>query len=163
MQSMDSALTITSLLSMVRRSLLQRTHSLLTGIYSKGKIRCPLHGACFNVKTGDIEDYPGFDSLTPFQVRGISRGSPNFSRRAATAKYNPIRNLVPGWIMVRNYDWWAITVMWSFSRSGPSVSSSRVVKQFTQTKTSDNMEKMFLAVFQHEKTNGVHGFSLKSW
>ncbi|KAJ0063456.1 hypothetical protein NL108_002682, partial [Boleophthalmus pectinirostris] len=27
------------------------------------RVRCPFHGACFNVKTGDIEDYPGLDSL----------------------------------------------------------------------------------------------------
>ncbi|CAD6186915.1 unnamed protein product [Caenorhabditis auriculariae] len=38
------------------------------GAYSKGRIRCPLHGACFNVATGDIEDYPGFDSLHTFNV-----------------------------------------------------------------------------------------------
>ncbi|VDP08854.1 unnamed protein product [Heligmosomoides polygyrus] len=40
----------------------------LFGIYSKGRIRCPLHGACFNVKTGDMEDYPGFDSIPTFDV-----------------------------------------------------------------------------------------------
>uniref|UniRef100_A0A8R1IQ62 Rieske domain-containing protein n=1 Tax=Caenorhabditis japonica TaxID=281687 RepID=A0A8R1IQ62_CAEJA len=41
---------------------------LENGIYAKGRIRCPLHGACFNVRTGDIEDYPGFDSLHSYQV-----------------------------------------------------------------------------------------------
>ncbi|KAJ1351357.1 hypothetical protein KIN20_007350 [Parelaphostrongylus tenuis] len=41
------------------------------GVYSKGRIRCPLHGACFNVKTGDIEDYPGFDSLYSYEVEDI--------------------------------------------------------------------------------------------
>ncbi|CAG0885834.1 unnamed protein product [Darwinula stevensoni] len=33
------------------------------GVYSNGKIRCPWHGACFNVTTGDIEDFPGLDHL----------------------------------------------------------------------------------------------------
>ncbi|VDM52029.1 unnamed protein product [Angiostrongylus costaricensis] len=46
--------------------------SLENGIYSKGRIRCPLHGACFNVRTGDIEDYPGFDSLFSYEVKDIN-------------------------------------------------------------------------------------------
>ncbi|EWC45798.1 hypothetical protein DRE_05135 [Drechslerella stenobrocha 248] len=33
-----------------------------------GKLRCPWHGACFNVATGDIEDAPGLDSLNRFPV-----------------------------------------------------------------------------------------------
>ncbi|XP_070204944.1 apoptosis-inducing factor 3-like isoform X2 [Littorina saxatilis] len=41
---------------------------LAKGAYSKGVVRCPWHGACFNVKTGDIEDFPGLDSLPVFQV-----------------------------------------------------------------------------------------------
>ncbi|KAF8354627.1 hypothetical protein PRIPAC_96250 [Pristionchus pacificus] len=44
---------------------------LVTGYYYKGRVRCPLHGACFNTETGDIEDYPGFDSLHPFQVKKV--------------------------------------------------------------------------------------------
>ncbi|KAK6038888.1 rieske [2Fe-2S] domain protein, partial [Cooperia oncophora] len=39
------------------------------GIYSRGKIRCPLHGSCYNVKTGDIEDYPTFGSLHTYDVK----------------------------------------------------------------------------------------------
>lgn len=38
------------------------------GVLSKGHVRCPWHGACFNVTTGDIEDFPGLDSLPVFQV-----------------------------------------------------------------------------------------------
>lgn len=38
------------------------------GAYCSGRIRCPFHGACFNVKTGDIEDFPGLDSIHTFQV-----------------------------------------------------------------------------------------------
>ena len=33
-----------------------------------GIVRCPWHGACFNVATGDIEDYPGLDSLQTYSV-----------------------------------------------------------------------------------------------
>ncbi|XP_056602552.1 apoptosis-inducing factor 3 isoform X1 [Triplophysa dalaica] len=42
---------------------------LVKGVLSKGRVRCPWHGACFNITTGDIEDYPGLDSLPTFQVR----------------------------------------------------------------------------------------------
>ncbi|OAD60226.1 Apoptosis-inducing factor 3 [Eufriesea mexicana] len=41
---------------------------LHTGALGDGRVRCPWHGACFNIKTGDIEDYPGLDSLPCFQV-----------------------------------------------------------------------------------------------
>ncbi|GMS93878.1 hypothetical protein PENTCL1PPCAC_16053, partial [Pristionchus entomophagus] len=43
-------------------------YPLVTGQYYKGRIRCPLHGACFNTDTGDIEDYPAYDHLHAFQV-----------------------------------------------------------------------------------------------
>lgn len=29
------------------------------GVLGEGRIRCQWHGACFNIKTGDIEDFPG--------------------------------------------------------------------------------------------------------
>jgi len=35
---------------------------------SEGRIICPWHGACFNAKTGDIEDSPGLDNLQKFKV-----------------------------------------------------------------------------------------------
>ena len=31
-------------------------------------VRCPWHGACFNSDTGDIEDFPGLDSLACHKV-----------------------------------------------------------------------------------------------
>ena len=34
----------------------------------EGTIRCPWHGACFNATTGDIEDFPGLDSLKKYDV-----------------------------------------------------------------------------------------------
>ncbi|KAB0791001.1 hypothetical protein PPYR_02801 [Photinus pyralis] len=33
-----------------------------------GRLRCQWHGACFNIATGDIEDFPGLDSLPCYQV-----------------------------------------------------------------------------------------------
>nr|XP_031832152.1 apoptosis-inducing factor 3 isoform X2 [Nomia melanderi] len=41
---------------------------LHTGALGDGRVRCPWHGACFNIKTGDIEDYPGLDSLPCYKV-----------------------------------------------------------------------------------------------
>lgn len=32
------------------------------------RVRCPFHGACFNVRTGDIEEYPGLDCLPTYKV-----------------------------------------------------------------------------------------------
>jgi nitrite reductase/ring-hydroxylating ferredoxin subunit len=47
------------------------THSsapLAKGVFMNGRIRCPWHGACFDTKTGDIEEMPGVDSLQSFPV-----------------------------------------------------------------------------------------------
>ncbi|XP_001661452.2 apoptosis-inducing factor 3 isoform X1 [Aedes aegypti] len=41
---------------------------LSTGALGEGRVRCPWHGACFNIETGDIEDFPGQDSLPCFKV-----------------------------------------------------------------------------------------------
>ncbi|XP_064612325.1 apoptosis-inducing factor 3-like [Liolophura sinensis] len=41
---------------------------LSKGALCNDRVRCPWHGACFNVKTGDIEEYPGLDSLQKFEV-----------------------------------------------------------------------------------------------
>uniref|UniRef100_A0A1A9WA16 Rieske domain-containing protein n=1 Tax=Glossina brevipalpis TaxID=37001 RepID=A0A1A9WA16_9MUSC len=41
---------------------------LHTGVVGDGRIRCPWHGACFSIKTGDIEDFPGLDSLPCYKV-----------------------------------------------------------------------------------------------
>uniref|UniRef100_A0A3Q0SIB2 AIF family member 3 n=1 Tax=Amphilophus citrinellus TaxID=61819 RepID=A0A3Q0SIB2_AMPCI len=45
---------------------------LVKGVLSKGHVRCPWHGACFNIATGDIEDFPGLDSLPIFQTSLMS-------------------------------------------------------------------------------------------
>ncbi|CAL4157356.1 unnamed protein product, partial [Meganyctiphanes norvegica] len=38
------------------------------GTLCNGRVRCPWHGACFNVETGDIEDFPGLDSIPSYEV-----------------------------------------------------------------------------------------------
>ncbi|TRY63900.1 hypothetical protein TCAL_00834 [Tigriopus californicus] len=43
--------------------------NLINGTYHDGVIRCPWHGACFKASTGDIEDFPGLDSLHKYEVR----------------------------------------------------------------------------------------------
>lgn len=42
---------------------------LETGALGEGRIRCPWHGACFNIANGDIEDFPGLDSLPCYEVK----------------------------------------------------------------------------------------------
>ncbi|XP_071946293.1 apoptosis-inducing factor 3-like [Antedon mediterranea] len=42
---------------------------LIKGVLSNGHVRCPWHGACFNSKTGDIEESPGLDSVPKFDVK----------------------------------------------------------------------------------------------
>ncbi|XP_062559721.1 apoptosis-inducing factor 3-like [Armigeres subalbatus] len=41
---------------------------LSSGALGEGRVRCPWHGACFNIETGDIEDFPGQDSIPCFKV-----------------------------------------------------------------------------------------------
>uniref|UniRef100_A0A914YQN3 Rieske domain-containing protein n=1 Tax=Panagrolaimus superbus TaxID=310955 RepID=A0A914YQN3_9BILA len=41
---------------------------LIKGVICHGRIRCPLHGTAFNLKSGKLEDLPGFDSLPAFKV-----------------------------------------------------------------------------------------------
>ncbi|KAM7399432.1 hypothetical protein PAMP_018705 [Pampus punctatissimus] len=42
---------------------------LVKGALVGDKVRCPFHGACFNVRTGDIEEYPGLDCLPHYKVK----------------------------------------------------------------------------------------------
>ncbi|RZC32804.1 apoptosis-inducing factor 3 [Asbolus verrucosus] len=41
---------------------------LVHGALGEGRVRCQWHGACFNLLNGDIEDFPGLDSLPCYQV-----------------------------------------------------------------------------------------------
>ncbi|RWS26139.1 apoptosis-inducing factor 3-like isoform X4 [Leptotrombidium deliense] len=38
------------------------------GVLYNGYLRCPWHAACFNISTGDIEDFPAFDSIPCYEV-----------------------------------------------------------------------------------------------
>uniref|UniRef100_A0A8C1HI58 Apoptosis inducing factor mitochondria associated 5 n=1 Tax=Cyprinus carpio carpio TaxID=630221 RepID=A0A8C1HI58_CYPCA len=42
---------------------------LSKGVLSGQRVRCPWHGSCFNVKTGDLEEYPGIDCLPCHKVK----------------------------------------------------------------------------------------------
>ncbi|XP_008286824.1 apoptosis-inducing factor 3 [Stegastes partitus] len=41
---------------------------LSKGVISGHRVRCPWHGSCFNVQTGDMEEFPGIDSLPCHKV-----------------------------------------------------------------------------------------------
>lgn len=47
-------------------------NGVLTG---SGKIICPWHGACFDAKTGDIEDAPALDNLMSFKLDTDEEGN----------------------------------------------------------------------------------------
>ncbi|KAM6907405.1 apoptosis-inducing factor 3-like [Xenentodon cancila] len=42
---------------------------LSKGYFIGHKVRCPWHGSCFNAVTGDIEEFPGMDSLPCHKVK----------------------------------------------------------------------------------------------
>uniref|UniRef100_A0A3B4UPJ9 Apoptosis inducing factor mitochondria associated 4 n=1 Tax=Seriola dumerili TaxID=41447 RepID=A0A3B4UPJ9_SERDU len=44
---------------------------LVKGALVGDRVRCPFHGACFNVRTGDIEEYPGLDCLPSYKVKNV--------------------------------------------------------------------------------------------
>ncbi|XP_058797475.1 apoptosis-inducing factor 3-like isoform X2 [Phymastichus coffea] len=60
---------------------------LNTGALGEGRVRCPWHGACFNIKTGDIEDYPGLDSLPCYKV-SIFNGQVKVKAKRSELKAN---------------------------------------------------------------------------
>uniref|UniRef100_A0A8C4YYI5 Rieske domain-containing protein n=1 Tax=Gadus morhua TaxID=8049 RepID=A0A8C4YYI5_GADMO len=43
---------------------------LVKGALVGNRVRCPFHGACFNVMTGDIEEFPGLDCLPSYKQTG---------------------------------------------------------------------------------------------
>ena len=49
---------------------------LVNGVLHGGRLRCFAHGASFNVKTGDIEDYPGPDCLPKYKIK-VDKSSGN--------------------------------------------------------------------------------------
>lgn len=61
---------------------------LATGALGDGRIRCPWHGACFDIKTGDIEDFPGFDSLPCYQVTVGDKGDVKVSNLISLTSFS---------------------------------------------------------------------------
>ncbi|XP_011176585.1 apoptosis-inducing factor 3 [Zeugodacus cucurbitae] len=62
---------------------------LVRGVLGRGRIRCIRHGACFNIRTGDIEDFPGLDSLPSYPVEIAGNGEVRV--RARVKDLNKIR------------------------------------------------------------------------
>ncbi|XP_017478473.1 PREDICTED: apoptosis-inducing factor 3 isoform X4 [Rhagoletis zephyria] len=68
---------------------------LHTGALGQGRIRCPWHGAAFCTRTGDIEDFPGLDSLPCFMVRVENDGKVKLrAKRADLEKNKRLKNMV---------------------------------------------------------------------
>ncbi|KAK7746259.1 Apoptosis-inducing factor 1 [Cytospora paraplurivora] len=53
---------------------------------TNGRLTCPWHGACFNAKTGDIENAPALDPLATFKVTQKDDGSVYITGEEATIK-----------------------------------------------------------------------------
>ncbi|KAH8275702.1 hypothetical protein KR044_008389 [Drosophila immigrans] len=65
-----------------------------TGALGQGRVRCPWHGACFNLETGDIEDFPGLDSLPCYKV-DVSDGQVMVrAKHSDLAKSKRFKNMV---------------------------------------------------------------------
>lgn len=59
------------------------------------RIRCPWHGACFIIKTGDIDGFPRLDQLSCIQVsidEGIVKVQAKKSDLESGKQMNPIAN-----------------------------------------------------------------------
>lgn len=62
---------------------------LVRGVLGRGRIRCSRHGSCYNIRTGDIEDFPGLDSLPSYPVEIDTSGEVKV--RARIKDLNKIR------------------------------------------------------------------------
>ncbi|XP_017095118.2 apoptosis-inducing factor 3 isoform X2 [Drosophila bipectinata] len=68
---------------------------LNTGALGLGRVRCPWHGACFNLETGDIEDFPGLDSLPCYRVELGDEGQVMLrAKKSDLAKSKRLKNMV---------------------------------------------------------------------
>ncbi|XP_071789425.1 apoptosis-inducing factor 3-like [Asterias amurensis] len=66
---------------------------LVKGVLCNGRIRCPWHGACFNATTGDIEDFPGLDSVAKYEVRVDGDDVIVTSTKKALESFKRIKNM----------------------------------------------------------------------
>lgn len=68
---------------------------LIHGTLGEKKIRCPQHGECINIETGEIENFPGLDKVQIHEVHvdkgkvkiTVKKPKPNISREMT--KYSP--------------------------------------------------------------------------
>ncbi|ALC49521.1 CG10700 [Drosophila busckii] len=68
---------------------------LHTGALGVGRVRCPWHGACFSLETGDIEDFPGLDSLPCYNVEVNGEGQVMVrAKRSDLEKSKRLKNMV---------------------------------------------------------------------
>lgn len=68
---------------------------LVTGALGNGRVRCPWHGACFNLKSGDIEDFPGLDSIPCYSVEVVDGGGVKVKARKHDLEKNKrMKNMV---------------------------------------------------------------------
>lgn len=52
---------------------------LSAGFITGNRVRCPWHGSCFNLLTGDLEEYPGMDCLPCHKVQTKKSGRQTFT------------------------------------------------------------------------------------
>lgn len=69
---------------------------LAKGYLGNGRVRCPWHGACFSVQSGDIEEFPGLDGVPCFQVLFMVPERENFQSvvRSMALKKLPVCNVI---------------------------------------------------------------------
>ncbi|CAH1981573.1 unnamed protein product [Acanthoscelides obtectus] len=67
---------------------------LASSAVGDGRLRCQWHGACFNIATGDIEDFPGLDSLPCYQVTIEDNNVKVRARKSELESNKRIRNMV---------------------------------------------------------------------
>ena len=58
------------------------------GVVANGRVRCPWHGACFSLATGDIEDFPGLDGIPCYQAAVEADGGVRVRARRALLQAN---------------------------------------------------------------------------
>ena len=69
------------------------TH-LIYGTLGNKRIRCPQHGECFNIETGEVENFPGLDAIPIFKVKVENRKVKIFAEKSLFEKQKVIVPMV---------------------------------------------------------------------
>uniref|UniRef100_A0A8C6KAN6 Apoptosis inducing factor mitochondria associated 4 n=1 Tax=Nothobranchius furzeri TaxID=105023 RepID=A0A8C6KAN6_NOTFU len=69
---------------------------LIKGALVGDRVRCPFHGACFNVRTGDIEEYPGLDSIPILFYLVLNHIYPHLQSLTLTKRVKEMFAIQPG-------------------------------------------------------------------